>query len=1219
MASTPVHDAVARFHSTPSSAGSVVFKRRTRSQKIRSSSSTVLTPTSRRDTLILPDGPGAVLWERSPAANNKQERIFAPNVSASKASTPPAYGVRQSPAVSPNAGAQPATPASINGDKENSMLHSPPGSSKSSRQPFGQSPSRPPSRLRHVTGPSPQKKHVTDPTGFHVDADVSFNTSFESTHSASPPVRTFVAPADVMPRERMIPVGAIGYDSDELTDADAEGSFEQDLWQDDETFGEYPTGSSTPERDQELLHVFLALRVDSMTVESDYKQTWLAEEGAPEDDCESQFGLIESGTPSLTSSGFFEPARQELQSISDLLDICADDMDFVTRPLEMADCESDDSSDAKSEGSMTVHTDVEARIQESDTDSLQNLASTQSIIDARQETSVVDSVDSDECSVLTESDNVPSVITLPVEPEKSLQFGRIESDVEMMHAPSPFPVPQQKHETEGLVEALDGPAIMAPSVAYSPRTRPIDKDADPASLTETPASLPLEQLRRTSPRKVFATPTKNPSPTRTSVLTMSQRRSPRRLPESLQDEPPASVFAAPAAKRQLSKLVSKPVFAQRATATAPPLAATTLSQAVALPLIARKIPHPSLSASSRLPAPAALQSIPVKPKVVAKQPSFMRPTASVAARENVRLGSSARPSASTTTSRVPAPTTVSVRSTVVRPVIERKGLPKQGGVFGRPLATSVRSSVSNQPSRVGSKSLMPTAAAKNSLSKASLSLKRPATASTASSERSNTPVSRVPQSIKSEGAFDGEAQAEPASEGISEPTAPTEHVAVPQSIAIESAVAETPKKPASLPLLPRPAPLSLNRSPEKRSAQRATEATSLQVSLLPRPAPIEALLPRPQQSEKVLANALVPPEGSSSPSPARTRPPSPPRMLLPRPAPLDSKPSALTASADDLGASSGTEVLGLAVFGSSAVLRAARLKRTRTVTSDSDSLGADASVAAPMVASPATELLPRPVRSPRPTRRSRAFQKEGSIDSTVSDSGSADVVIAPIARDGSDYRPRVPSRSPLVLKPIPALTQDELNRLTQKNTKRNQISVNKLQVETIVMDCNRPPSPTSKIRRTLSSEGALGRPSSKEGREARAAKRRNALRSSTDGSEAALIDSELGQGGDDRTLTSHFRGAGDEEEFVSPVRTFKTVTSASARKPTSQPQTVKSVKWDRALVYEAGHAPKVEPSNDGIIKRLALDGFGNVVVPANAPVTKPIAVRIQKLVYKDDE
>lgn len=223
---------------------------------------------------------------------------------------------------------------------------------------------------------------------------------------------------------------------------------------------------------------------------------------------------------------------------------------------------------------------------------------------------------------------------------------------------------------------------------------------------------------------------------------------------------------------------------------------------------------------------------------------------------------------------------------------------------------------------------------------------------------------------------------------------------------------------------------------------------------------------------------------------------------------------------------------------------------------------------------------------PRPTRQRVNLVVEADVveEEEESATASASIFVLPIYT------------------PFPSQTLDELSTRTQANTKRNKAWHNKLKVETILIDAMRPPSPTSKIRKSLGAGGSasssLGGGNAggnelamKESREERAKKRRGALRSSTDGSEIMRLAEEL----DDEKrnaatvaalvtveLMNHFRAAGDDEEYRSPIRTVarkgkkkSSVASLSGSR--------KRVKWDKALVYD-GMVENEEPSGEGILK-----------------------------------
>jgi hypothetical protein len=166
--------------------------------------------------------------------------------------------------------------------------------------------------------------------------------------------------------------------------------------------------------------------------------------------------------------------------------------------------------------------------------------------------------------------------------------------------------------------------------------------------------------------------------------------------------------------------------------------------------------------------------------------------------------------------------------------------------------------------------------------------------------------------------------------------------------------------------------------------------------------------------------------------------------------------------------------------------------------------------------------------------------------------------------------------------------------LTQRNTKKNQESFNRIKVETVYLEENRPPSPTSKIRKSFGQDKVADKEASKESREARAAKRRRALRSSTDGSELEALKAELGgEGSENGDGTSpsgkieppmlHFRAPGDEEQFCSPARPVKK-SGGKKKSSTTGSMSKKSVRWDKALVYEGPKEDTLADTVTPIIK-----------------------------------
>ncbi|GAA5900305.1 uncharacterized protein JCM6883_002804 [Sporobolomyces salmoneus] len=257
---------------------------------------------------------------------------------------------------------------------------------------------------------------------------------------------------------------------------------------------------------------------------------------------------------------------------------------------------------------------------------------------------------------------------------------------------------------------------------------------------------------------------------------------------------------------------------------------------------------------------------------------------------------------------------------------------------------------------------------------------------------------------------------------------------------------------------------------------------------------------------------------------------------------------------------------------------------------------------------------PKPTPIPDPT--------DESVDDSTSPSASEPDLPVPLS---------LPSAALFLFNPAPALTQEELSRLTQRNTKKNQQNFNKIKIETVYLEENRPPSPTSKIRKSFGADnsstggggGAMSKEASKESREARAAKRRRALRSSTDGSELETLQAELGQGDGD-SLESlkiepmlHFRAAGDEEQFCSPARPVKK-SGGKKKSSVSTSGGKKQVKWDKALVYEGPRQDALSDLANGILKHVSLDIWGNST-DTSTSFAKPAPVVIRKRVFKDDE
>ncbi|KAJ8295523.1 hypothetical protein OF846_001740 [Rhodotorula toruloides] len=428
--------------------------------------------------------------------------------------------------------------------------------------------------------------------------------------------------------------------------------------------------------------------------------------------------------------------------------------------------------------------------------------------------------------------------------------------------------------------------------------------------------------------------------------------------------------------------------------------------------------------------------------------------------------------------------------------------------------------------------------------------------------------------------------------------------------------------------------------------------------------------PRPATPTQPDVPALIiAPTPTASPSPARASPRrlaasfapvsphrSPRRILVDQPTPSTENPpptpsTALLAPAEKLAASVPTTIFEPSARPAS--MRATRRTRLAevqaTVPPSTDAPDAVAELPttlrssrrtiAPTVAPVQPEAATEPAALVQPktpilrTRRSRLrLLTEEAANAAAEPSAEPEPTVVSPPAPVEDAQPAT-TRPLSSFRPAPAVTQDELNRLTQRNTKKNQVAFNRIKLETVFLDCARPPSPTSKIRKAFGSEGSLARTTTKEGREARAAKRRNALRSSLDGSELAALAEELkaesGSSMEAEPPKQHFRAAGDDEQYFTPQKAggaWKSAAVGRKRSPGSgsssasaspRRQETKRVKWDRALVYEGPLDRDARSNGDSILKPVDLDAWGNST--SIASLGKPTSITIRMRVFKDEQ
>ncbi|KAL8278028.1 hypothetical protein RQP46_009660 [Phenoliferia psychrophenolica] len=422
-----------------------------------------------------------------------------------------------------------------------------------------------------------------------------------------------------------------------------------------------------------------------------------------------------------------------------------------------------------------------------------------------------------------------------------------------------------------------------------------------------------------------------------------------------------------------------------------------------------------------------------------------------------------------------------------------------------------------------------------------------------------------------------------------EPRDDSGHVLVKSEPAIELSSEDPPPATSELEIESEPleSPASpISRSPERaRKALRVGETRAAAETVPVRLTSTSAIHPPPQRS---FSNpALLPSSFPRSPSKTRLLAPTSLTSSLPT---SSSTSSLLTAPAERLD----TDVV-LDVFRP----LAAPLPRPKA-------LAAPPPPAPPIAP---VEALVEPLRAtplPRPTRKTLALAAAAHSASLLALNPLPPPPSPSIVSSQSTSTPAP------TFNPIPTLTQEQWAQLTQRHTRKNKAHFNKLTVDELVIDQMRPPSPTSKIRKSVPEDG------SGESREGRAKKRRTALRSSLGGSGDAEDDDDEVQVREEPRVVlapvSHFRGAGDDEEYTSPVRGGKGKKKSVG--DAAEARERRRVKWDKALVFEGPVRPHGE--SKPILKRVPLDKYGNSLITTGG-FARPAAVTIVKRIYLDDE
>ncbi|GAA5901359.1 hypothetical protein JCM8208_001776 [Rhodotorula glutinis] len=1109
------------------------------------------------------------------------------------------------------------------------------------------------------------------------------------------------------------------YDTDELTDADADGS----IWEDEPSMS-YPAPAQPDAQVDEVALAVGGLSLGEPPVEAPVVEQGesIGQDEREEAEDPSEGELTET-EPATSEDEEDEPiGRLEEELTSAPLAVC-EAVAQTTAPLDESApdapvlVELEPIEPVLEQAAPTAPVvEVEANAAGAPSHELETFAST---------------VDEVELPRADEGDDAPAAPgPRPASPPR---LELVQQTVELQLEPtSPVPpietpVDAEKLERVGAVEdeapigsATEEPLVAAHVESAPPKTPSHRQEVNERSTDLAVAAMPVAGVdrRATPPPSPFlsasattqpATPLAPPSlhlstPSPSRATTSSATPAPATTPSALQPSQP-SVSAAPTARRQLTKLTS--VAASRTVPTA-----AIKSSLTAL------IPGSAASSSRRLAAPSRL-AVPTKrpatassameapSAVVATVTTTEAPKAAELKRPTSALSASSASTASTGSS---APSNSMARP---RPVV-RSGLKPPGtatatsGLARPTLSSSSRSTPTSsaptptaRPTAVAttsrlSRPLTVPRAAPGANAAASSRLARSETSASAASARTAAPTRAGPALGATSSAPSLGTRRAPARGLASSSVGPGVRAAPRAAVAVRQAAAGAAA--GVQPALPSPSKARAVRVFDGVVVASRAAPTPSSVPPPPRAASPSPLLPTRDEKPTLAAPLLVHPTSSSIRSPFLTNPHSPPPsaavrapaspLRSPRRVPVNSQgagpapflsvapssslaPTALVAPADKLPPTAPAALFEPPVRSAappvvrSAAPRAVRARRTRATEAELLSAAAPAAVAAPA----AGPLAPGPVAAARTTRRAaaaavaplkpapasvapvvrsarRPVRREPSAEETVAAPPSSNEDDAPSAPSSSsseqDAAESARPRSAPQFHPAPAVTQEELNRLTQRNTKRNEQHLNKLKLVTVYMDTDRPPSPTSKLRRSFGSEAPeVVRASTKAGREARAAKRRNALRASVDGSELAqlaadlIAESEAAAEGSDATVDEqederpqpHFRAAGDDEQYSTPTRAPPIKNKAGSKKRSSAAdgegegdarRERKAVRWDRALVYEGpkegeGRAPDV-----GILKLADLDDWGNSTT-ATTSLGKAVPVTIHMRVFKDEQ
>lgn len=208
--------------------------------------------------------------------------------------------------------------------------------------------------------------------------------------------------------------------------------------------------------------------------------------------------------------------------------------------------------------------------------------------------------------------------------------------------------------------------------------------------------------------------------------------------------------------------------------------------------------------------------------------------------------------------------------------------------------------------------------------------------------------------------------------------------------------------------------------------------------------------------------------------------------------------------------------------------------------------------------------------------------------------------------------------------PSVPISSSALASLTTRNSRKNESFYARIEVQVIRMECPRPPSPTSKIRRSANASSSS---SSSTARADRAKKRAAEIVAGEAGA-AVMISGRQGESDEQHDddeyehdcpsrSTHHRMGAGDDEVYTTPIRRSNNSHSQRRRR---------QVRWHKGLFSgprtTTMSAEHTWPNKSSMVRKAyGLDRHGNVRAADGPPDAAwcIVVVPVRKMIYDDDD